>query len=122
MWQARLGLTNPDHIRRKGLQGLGCEPWWSLPALVGLGGKSAQEVTSEFRMLESQAVTPIVVEFTDSLSAETTVADVLLQALGLTGAFIGATLLAGITIGLTLFKLRRIRRVARKAGMQGLGL
>lgn len=89
---------------------------------MGLGGKSAQEVTSEFRMLESQAVTPIVVEFTDSLSAETTVADVLLQALGLTGAFIGATLLAGIMIGLTLFKLRRIRRVARKAGMQGLGL
>ena len=73
-------------------------------------------------MLESQTVTPIIVEFSDSPTAETTVAAVLLQALGITGAFIGATLLAGILIGLMLFKLRRNHRVARKAGMQGLGL
>ena len=89
---------------------------------MGRGGKSTQEVTSEFQMLESQTVTPIIVEFSDSPTAETTVADVLLQALGITGAFIGATLLAGILIGLMLFKLLRNHRVARKAGMQGLGL
>lgn len=72
--------------------------------------------------MANQPTTPIIIQLPDPPTPETTVADVLLQAIGLTGAFILAALLAGIVIGGLLFRLRRGRRGDADDGMQRLGL
>ncbi|HJO37202.1 MAG: hypothetical protein QGF21_08580 [Vicinamibacterales bacterium] len=72
--------------------------------------------------MASQPTTPIIVQLPDPPTPETTVADVLLQAIGLTGAFILIAFVAGIVIGGLLFRIRRSRRDAEDDGMQSLGL
>ena len=72
--------------------------------------------------MASQPTTPIIVQLPDPPTPETTVADVLLQAIGLTGAFILIAFVAGHLLGGLLFRIRRSRRDAEDDGMQSLGL
>ena len=71
-----------------------------------------------------QPITPIIVQLSDAPTRETTVADVLLQAVGLTGAFIITAAVAGLIIGgiLIWFKKLRPDNSINGQGSQGLGL
>ena len=46
-----------------------------------------------------QPTTPIIIQIPDELTPETTVADVLLQSIGITGVFVVSALMAGLVIG-----------------------
>ena len=69
-----------------------------------------------------QSTTPIIIRVPEAPSQQTSVADVLLQAIGLTGAFALAALLAGIVIGGVLFRFRKKRLGPSRPNMQSLGL
>ena len=69
-----------------------------------------------------QSTTPIIIRVPEAPSQQTSVADVLLQAIGLTGAFALAALLAGIVIGVVLFRFRKKRLSPSRPNMQSLGL
>ena len=69
-----------------------------------------------------QSTTPIIIRVPEAPSQQTSVADVLLQAIGLTGAFALAALLAGIVIGGVLFRFRKKRWGPSRPNMQSLGL
>ena len=70
----------------------------------------------------AQPTTPIIVQIPESPTPQTTVADVLLQAVGLTGAFILATIVAGLVIGGAIIRFRRLRSDRGDDGAQQLGL
>ena len=69
-----------------------------------------------------QPTTPIIVRVPEPPTPQTSVADVLLQAIGLTGAFVVAALVAGLLIGSVLFWLRRHSFNLAKPRMQRLDL
>ena len=69
-----------------------------------------------------QSTTPIIIRVPEAPSQQTSVADVLLQAIGLTGAFALAALLAGIVIGGVLFRFRKKRLGPSRLNMKSLGL
>ena len=56
-----------------------------------------------------QPTTPIVIQIPDELTPETTVADVLLQSIGITGVFVVSALMAGLVIGGIFIWLRHFR-------------
>ena len=57
----------------------------------------------------SQPTTPIVIQIPDELTPETTVGDVLLQSVGITGVFVVSALMAGLLIGGILIWLKHFR-------------
>ena len=72
-------------------------------------------------MLE-QPTTPIIIQLPAGPTPETGVADVLIQAVGVTGAFIVGAILAGVVIGVLLFGFRRLKSAGPDEGVQRLGL
>ena len=56
-----------------------------------------------------QPTTPIIIQIPDELTPETTVADVLLQSIGITGVFVVSALMAGLVIGGILIWLKHFR-------------
>ena len=72
--------------------------------------------------MPGQSTTPIIIQLPDGPTSETGVADVLIQAAGVTGLFIVGTILFGITIGALLIGLRRLRSADPDEGVQRLGL
>jgi hypothetical protein len=56
-----------------------------------------------------QPTTPIIIQIPDELTPETTVADVLLQSIGITGVFIVSALMAGLVIGGIFIWLKHFR-------------
>ena len=56
-----------------------------------------------------QPTTPIIIQIPDELTPETTVADVLLQSIGITGVFVVSALMAGLVIGGIFIWLRHFR-------------
>lgn len=56
-----------------------------------------------------QPLTPIIIEVIDKPTRETTVADVLLQAIGLAGAFVLLALVAGLLAGGVFIAMRILR-------------
>ena len=69
-----------------------------------------------------QPTTPIIVRIPEAPTPQTSVADVLLQAIGLTGAFVLGALVAGLAIGSVLFWLRKHSFKFSKPSMQRLDL
>ncbi len=69
-----------------------------------------------------QPTTPIIVRVPEAPTPQTSAADVLLQAIGLTGAFVLAALVAGLVIGSVLFWLRKYSFNLSKPSMQRLDL
>ena len=60
-------------------------------------------------MIHGQPTTPIIVHIPDSPTRETGVGDVLIQAIGLTGTFILAAIVAGLLIGGLFIWLKKLR-------------
>lgn len=60
-------------------------------------------------MLEVQPTTPIIVRIPEPPTRETNAADVLIQAIGLTGVFVLAAIFAGLLIGGLFIWLKRLR-------------
>ena len=56
-----------------------------------------------------QPTTPIIIQIPDGLTPETTVADVLLQSIGIFGVFVVSALMAGLVIGGIFIWLRHFR-------------
>jgi hypothetical protein len=56
-----------------------------------------------------QPTTPIIIQIPDELTPETTVADVLLQSIGITGVFVVSALMAGLVIGGIFIWLKHFR-------------
>jgi len=56
-----------------------------------------------------QPTTPIIIQIPDVLTPETTVADVLLQSIGITGVFVVSALMAGLVIGGIFIWLKHFR-------------
>jgi len=69
-----------------------------------------------------QPTTPIIIRVPEAPSPETSVPDVLFQAIGVTGAFVVAALLTGIVIGCVLFRFRKKRLGPSRLNMKSLGL
>ena len=69
-----------------------------------------------------QPTTPIIIRVPEAPSPETSVPDVLFQAIGVTGAFVVAALIAGVVIGGVLLRLRQLRIDPSKPSMQRLDL
>lgn len=69
-----------------------------------------------------QPTTPIIVRVPEAPTPQISVADVLLHSIGLTGAFVLATLVAGLVIGSVLFWLRKYSFNLSKPSMQRLDL
>ena len=59
--------------------------------------------------MHTQPTTPIIIQIPDELTPETTVADVLLQSIGITGVFIVSALMAGLVIGGIFIWLKHFR-------------
>jgi hypothetical protein len=56
-----------------------------------------------------QPTTPIIIQIPDELTPETTVADVLLQSIGITGVFVVSAFMAGLVIGGIFIWLKHFR-------------
>ena len=56
-----------------------------------------------------QPITPVIVRVIEQPTPETTVADVLLEAVGLTGVFVLVAILAGLIVGGVLIGLKMFR-------------
>ena len=72
--------------------------------------------------MPGQPTTPIIIQLPDGPTPESGVADVFLQAVGVTGAFIVGTIVAGLAIGVLLIWFRKLRSVGPDEGVQRLGL